>query len=154
MSPRGARVRGRRRCRCLRRTKRDDVINEAFAGTGGHIGFRSRTSFDESPETLIKTRVAVARAKQGDREALRYLYVSYSHNIYGYVRSIVRDDHEAEDVTQHVFAKLMTALGKYDERGVPFSRGCCASRATSRSITSGRIGCSRPRPYSTPMRPT
>ena len=77
-------------------------------------GFRSRTSFDESPETLIKTRVAVARAKQGDREALRYLYVSYSHNIYGYVRSIVRDDHEAEDVTQHVFAKLMTALGKYD----------------------------------------
>jgi RNA polymerase sigma-70 factor (ECF subfamily) len=120
MSPRGARVRGRRRCRCLRRKKRDDVINEAFAGTGGQIGFRSTTSFDESPEALIKTRVAVARAKRGDREALRYLYVSYSHNIYGYVRSIVRDDHEAEDVTQHVFAKLMTALGKYDERGVPF----------------------------------
>jgi RNA polymerase sigma-70 factor (ECF subfamily) len=36
------------------------------------------------------------------------------------VRSIVRDDHEAEDVTQHVFAKLMTAIVKYDERGVPF----------------------------------
>jgi RNA polymerase sigma-70 factor, ECF subfamily len=110
----------RRRCCCLQRKKRDDVISEAFAGTTGQIGFRSRTFFDESPETLIKTRVAVARAKQGDQEALRYLYVSYSHNIYGYVRSIVRDDHEAEDVTQHVFAKLMTTLGKYDERGVPF----------------------------------
>jgi RNA polymerase sigma-70 factor (ECF subfamily) len=36
------------------------------------------------------------------------------------VRSIVRDDHEAEDVTQHVFAKLMTTLVKYDDRGVPF----------------------------------
>ena len=44
----------------------------------------------------------------------------YSHNVYGYVRSIVHDDHEAEDVTQHVFAKLMTVLVKYDERGVPF----------------------------------
>ena len=67
-----------------------------------------------------KTSLAVARAKEGDREALRFLYVSYSHNIYGYVRSIVRDDHEAEDVTQHVFAKLMTTIGKYDDRGVPF----------------------------------
>ncbi len=64
--------------------------------------------------------LAVARAKEGDQEALRFLYVSYSHNIYGYVRSIVRDDHEAEDVTQHVFAKLMTTIGKYDDRGVPF----------------------------------
>jgi RNA polymerase sigma-70 factor, ECF subfamily len=62
----------------------------------------------------------VARAKEGDREALRYLYVTYSHNIYGYVRSIVHDDHEAEDVTQHVFAKLMTSVVKYDDRGVPF----------------------------------
>ena len=64
--------------------------------------------------------MAVARGKEGDREAIRYLYVRYSHNIYGYVRSIVHDDHEAEDVTQHVFAKLITVLGKYDERGVPF----------------------------------
>src|ERR1700756_2649842 len=69
---------------------------------------------------LQKTRLAVARAKEGDHEALRFLYVSYSHNIYGYVRSIVRNDHEAEDVTQHVFAKLMTTLVKYDDRGVPF----------------------------------
>jgi RNA polymerase sigma-70 factor, ECF subfamily len=66
------------------------------------------------------SRLAVERAKQGDEEAIRYLYVRYSHNIYGYVRSIVRDDHEAEDVTQHVFAKLMTSIEKYDDRGVPF----------------------------------
>lgn len=73
-----------------------------------------------SPEMLRKTSLAVARAKEGDGEALRFLYVTYSHNIYGYVRSIVRDDHEAEDVTQHVFAKLMTTLHKYHDRGVPF----------------------------------
>jgi RNA polymerase sigma-70 factor (ECF subfamily) len=64
--------------------------------------------------------LAVARGREGDREAIRFLYVRYSHNIYGYVRSIVHDEHEAEDITQHVFAKLMTVLVKYDERGVPF----------------------------------
>ena len=84
------------------------------------IGFRSRATFDESPDTLRRVKLAAARAKEGDREALRFLYVQYSHNIYGYVRSIVHDDHEAEDITQQVFAKLMTAIVKYDERGVPF----------------------------------
>ena len=84
------------------------------------IGFRSRTPLDESPETLRKVRLAVARAKEGDREAVRYLYVVYAHNIYGYVRSIINDDHESEDVTQLVFAKLMTVIAKYDDRGVPF----------------------------------
>jgi RNA polymerase sigma-70 factor (ECF subfamily) len=83
-------------------------------------GFRSTTRLDDSPHAMRMTRLAVERAKQGDDEALRYLYVRYANNIYGYVRSIVRDDHEAEDVTQHVFAKLMTAIGKYNDRGVPF----------------------------------
>jgi RNA polymerase sigma-70 factor (ECF subfamily) len=96
------------------------LIREAFSSTPATTGFRTRTALDESLETRDKTRLAVARAKEGDQEALRFLYVTYSHNIYGYVRSIVRDDHEAEDVTQHVFTKLMTTLAKYDERGVPF----------------------------------
>jgi RNA polymerase sigma-70 factor, ECF subfamily len=84
------------------------------------VGFRSKTTIDESPETLRRVRLAVARAKEGDREAIRFLYVQYSHNIYGYVRSIIHDDHEAEDVTQLVFAKLITSIVKYDDRGVPF----------------------------------
>jgi RNA polymerase sigma-70 factor, ECF subfamily len=96
------------------------VISQALAATPATIGFRSRSTLDDSPEARAKTRLAVARAKEGDHEALRFLYVFYSHNIYGYVRSIVRDDHEAEDVTQHVFAKLMTTIVKYDDRGVPF----------------------------------
>ena len=83
-------------------------------------GFRARTTLDESPEDARMVSMAVARGKEGDREAIRFLYVRYSHNIYGYVRSIVHDEHEAEDITQHVFAKLMTVLVKYDERGVPF----------------------------------
>ena len=96
------------------------MIKEALAGTRGTVGFRTRAAWEEAPEMREKTRLAVARAKEGDQEALRFLYVTYSHNVYGYVRSIVRDDHEAEDVTQHVFTKLMTTLVKYDDRGLPF----------------------------------
>ncbi len=90
------------------------------AAASAATGFHSTAAIDESPARLQETRLAVARAKEGDRDALQFLYVRYSNNIYGYVRSIVRDDHEAEDVTQHVFAKLMTTLVKYDDRGVPF----------------------------------
>jgi RNA polymerase sigma-70 factor, ECF subfamily len=63
---------------------------------------------------------AIKRAQNGDREALGFLYARYADNIYGYVRSIVHNHHEAEDITQHVFAKLMRVIDKYEERNVPF----------------------------------
>lgn len=85
------------------------------------VGFRSRRSLCESAQTAMQARLAVARAKEGDREALRYLYLRYCDNVYGYVCSIVRDPGEAEDLTQHVFLKLITVIVKYDDCGVPFS---------------------------------
>ena len=96
------------------------MISEAIGAAPAQIGFRTTTTLDRSPRTRDATRLAVARAREGDQDALRYLYITYSNNVYGYVRSIVRDDHEAEDVTQQVFAKLMTTLGKYNDRGGPF----------------------------------
>jgi RNA polymerase sigma-70 factor (ECF subfamily) len=83
--------------------------------------FVARTTLNDGavPERVVAA--AVARAQAGDREALRFLYIRYADNVYGYVRSIVRDEHEAEDVTQQVFAKLMTVLVKYQDRQVPFS---------------------------------
>jgi RNA polymerase sigma-70 factor (ECF subfamily) len=63
---------------------------------------------------------AVRRAQEGDREALGFLYARYADNVYGYARSIVRDEHEAEDITQQVFAKLIHVIGKYEQRDVPF----------------------------------
>jgi RNA polymerase sigma-70 factor (ECF subfamily) len=64
---------------------------------------------------------AAERAATGDQDAQRFLYLRYADNVYGYVCSIVRDEHDAEDVTQQVFAKLPTALGRYQARSVPFS---------------------------------
>ncbi|HEY6758583.1 MAG TPA: sigma-70 family RNA polymerase sigma factor [Baekduia sp.] len=83
--------------------------------------FRTKTRLDDNAESLRLVARAVARAKEGDREAVRFLYLRYADNVYGYVRSIVRDDYEAEDITQHVFAKLMTVIAKYEPRAVPFS---------------------------------
>ncbi len=66
------------------------------------------------------TQQAVARAKAGDTEGLHYLYVRYADDVLRYVTSVVRDHHEAEDITQNVFAKLMKAIRKYEQREVPF----------------------------------
>jgi RNA polymerase sigma-70 factor (ECF subfamily) len=66
------------------------------------------------------TRRAVTRAKAGDQEGLHYLYVRYADDVLRYVTGFIRDHHEAEDITQNVFAKLMKAIAKYEEREVPF----------------------------------
>src|SRR3954447_4571283 len=81
--------------------------------------FRRRVALE--PDTGTMLRRAIARAKEGDREAIRFIYLRYADNIHGYVRSIVSDEHEAEDVTQQVFAKLIKVIVKYEERDVPFS---------------------------------
>jgi RNA polymerase sigma-70 factor (ECF subfamily) len=73
---------------------------------------------DQGPINL--TREAVARAKAGDPEGLHYLYVRYADDVLRFINGLVRDHHEAEDITQNVFAKLMTAINKYEERAVPF----------------------------------
>ena len=63
---------------------------------------------------------AVKRAQAGDRDALGFLYVRYADDVHRYVRTIVQDSHEAEDVTQQVFAKLIRVISSYEERDVPF----------------------------------
>ena len=52
---------------------------------------------------------------------MHYLYARYVDDVFGYVQSIVRDHHEAQDITQNIFAKLITAIRKYEERSVPFA---------------------------------
>src|SRR3954453_17030049 len=91
------------------------------SSSGGLSGrFRRSTSLEQSEIGRRRVSRAVARAKQGDGEALRFLYIEYADNVYGYVASIVKDEHEAEDITQLVFAKLMTVLPKYEQRQGPF----------------------------------
>jgi RNA polymerase sigma-70 factor (ECF subfamily) len=65
--------------------------------------------------------LAVARAKEGDSSALHFLYVRYADDVHRYVKSIVRDHHEAEDITQTLFLKLMSAIKSYQPRSVAFA---------------------------------
>jgi len=64
---------------------------------------------------------AVENAKAGNTEGIHFLYVRFAPDVQRYVASFVHDHHEAEDITQNVFAKLMTAIGKYEQREVPFA---------------------------------
>jgi RNA polymerase sigma-70 factor (ECF subfamily) len=64
---------------------------------------------------------AIRRATAGDAEGLTYLYRRYAPGVYGYVRQIVSNEHDAEDVTQQVFLKLVTRLGMYESKRAPFA---------------------------------
>lgn len=64
---------------------------------------------------------AISAAKAGDWDALSYLYSRYADDVRRFVQSIVRDRHAAEDITHDVFAKLIRAIQKYEEREVPFA---------------------------------
>src|SRR5215207_9155898 len=100
----------------------------------GRARFRRRRALDRSPAAELLALSAVARARTGDPDALRFLYLRYADNVYGYVCSIVRDEHEAEDVTQHIFAKLLTTLDRYGPRALrgPAARARGAARGAAR----------------------
>ena len=64
---------------------------------------------------------AIARTKAGDIGALHFLYVRFADDVCGYVASIVRDQHEAEDITHTLFVNLLTKIQRYEQRDVPFA---------------------------------
>jgi RNA polymerase sigma-70 factor, ECF subfamily len=83
-------------------------------------GFRVNSKVDHNDRDPAIV-AAVKAAQTGDEEALRFLYLRYKDNIYGYVLSILRDEDEAQDVTQHVFLKLISVIHRYEPRSVPFT---------------------------------
>src|SRR4051794_30744041 len=74
-----------------------------------------RRGHDDDREPRL-TRRAVQRASDGDGEAMGELYDRYAARVYGHVRRMMRDRHDAEDITQLVFLKLIRTLDRYDER--------------------------------------
>jgi RNA polymerase sigma-70 factor, ECF subfamily len=101
-----------------------DLAPEANASDTSHparLGRFVRVAGSRMQERDGLLSSAIARAKQGDTSALHFIYVRYADDVYGFVNSIVRNHHEAEDITQNLFAKLMRVIGKYEQREVPFS---------------------------------
>ncbi|MEA2395701.1 MAG: hypothetical protein QOJ82_3592 [Solirubrobacteraceae bacterium] len=116
--------------------------------------FHACAELDDRAEVRRLTDWAVRRAKQGDGDAIRYLYLRYADNVYGYVLSIVHDDHDAEDITQHVFAKIIVVINKYEQRSMPFSAWILrvAHNAAIDHVRARRpVPCAEVRGTSTPL---
>jgi RNA polymerase sigma-70 factor, ECF subfamily len=78
-------------------------------------------SWRSEPRAADPTGHAIELAAAGDREGLRYLYARYAPAVQAYVRRLLPNDYDAEDVTQQVFLKLITRLYRYDASRARFS---------------------------------
>lgn len=92
----------------LRRT-----IGEAPPGTVARPA--SALSNDASVDDLARA------ATRGDVEAVGRLYDALVRPIYRYVAMRIRRREDAEDVTQLVFERIVTALPRYRHDGKPFA---------------------------------
>ncbi len=95
----------------MRRLGVESGVDSRFANRGTEQG---------AGDTALVRR-AIAGAKDGDMEALHFLYVRYAEDVQRYVGSFIKDQHQAEDICQDVFLKLMRVIGKYEPREVPFT---------------------------------
>jgi RNA polymerase sigma-70 factor (ECF subfamily) len=67
-------------------------------------------------------------AKAGDRDAMRRLYLRFAPQVRAHVERIVANRDDADDVTQQIFAKLLTELWRYEPGAAPF--GAWVSRVS------------------------
>src|SRR5437588_6189263 len=72
-----------------------------------------RQERDRHPGRELNLTDALAKAKEGDPDALRYLYERYRARVYSYLLRLLRDAHDAEDVTQRVFLRLYAKIALY-----------------------------------------
>ena len=64
--------------------------------------------------------ILIQLSQQGQTAAYGELYQRYMENIYKYIYYRLRDEHDAEDLTETVFFKAWQALPTYEQTGVPF----------------------------------
>jgi RNA polymerase sigma-70 factor (ECF subfamily) len=75
---------------------------------------RSTSVDTKGPEQLI------ARAAAGDREAFGHLYEEHAVRVFRHAYFLTSDVTLAEDLTAQTFLKALEAIGRYENRGVPF----------------------------------
>ncbi len=66
-------------------------------------------------------RATVDRARAGDQQALADIYDWYMPRVFRYAMARLGNQHEAEDLTEEVFLKMLGAIGDFRWREVPFS---------------------------------
>jgi RNA polymerase sigma-70 factor (ECF subfamily) len=71
---------------------------------------------DWEPQRLI-----IEAAQSGDLEALGSLYDSHINQVYRYALARLGNVHDAEDVAEEIFLKMLAGLPSYQWRKVPFA---------------------------------
>src|SRR3954470_1289476 len=94
---------------------------DRLEATAARSGYRRRRQLVLPPDAEALVAAATEQARAGDDDALRLLYLLYADNVFGYVVAIVRDEHDAEDITSEVFARLPRALSHYKVSATPFA---------------------------------
>src|SRR3954467_10417488 len=64
---------------------------DRLEATAARSGYRRRRQLDHPRDAEPLVAAAAARAREGDEDALRLLYLLYADNVFGYVLSIVHD---------------------------------------------------------------
>ena len=60
----------------------------------------------------------VERAKAGEREAFEELYLLHFDRIYGYLQMRVGNKHDAEDLTNQTFVKMIESIERFEWRNI------------------------------------
>jgi RNA polymerase sigma-70 factor (ECF subfamily) len=87
---------------------------------GGVLLIRSRKANHQGKAMLADESAVVQRAKS-DPEAFGLLYECYVSTIYNYIYYRVGNQHDAEDLTARTFHRALNHIGRYVDRGAPFS---------------------------------
>src|SRR5918999_4123542 len=72
-------------------------------------------------DSTTAVRRLVERAQGGDRAALEELYLLHFDRIYSYLHMSVGNRHDAEDLTNQTFVKMLESIGRFELRKVPIS---------------------------------
>ena len=61
------------------------------------------------------------RVGEGSQEAFKQLYEKTDRTLYGYILSILRNPHDAEEVMQETYMKIWTSAAGYQSQGKPLA---------------------------------
>jgi len=76
----------------------------------------SQSNSEFEPQRLV-----IESAQNGDLEALGSLYDSHINQVYRYALARLGNVHDAEDVAEEIFLKMLAGLPSYQWRKVPFA---------------------------------
>ncbi len=79
------------------------------------------SSSDEAAREWEPERRVIQAAQSGDLEALGSLYDTHINQVYRYALARLGNVHDAEDVAEEIFLKMLAGLPAYQWRKVPFA---------------------------------